>query len=101
MVVRSALVVGAAGWWRVLGSPSLVVMLLSISSRSSQALLLTTLVALATPAAAQQPLPLKYKGPMTTPAISAGDLMTRLYVYADDSMMGRVGTVGPSPRSSG
>ena len=48
-------------------------MLLSISSRSSQALLLTTLVALATPAAAQQPLPLKYKGPMTTPAISAGD----------------------------
>ncbi len=64
-------------------------MLLSISSRSSQALLLTTLVALATPAAAQQPLPLKYKGPMTTPAISAGDLMTRLYVYADDSMMGR------------
>jgi hypothetical protein len=34
-------------------------------------------------------LPLKYSGPATTPAISARDLMTRLYVFADDSMMGR------------
>lgn len=65
-------------------------MLLSNLSRSSQVVLLTALVALsASPAAAQQPLPLKYKGPMTTPAITAGDLMTRLYIYADDSMMGR------------
>ncbi|MGH7522732.1 MAG: M28 family peptidase [Gemmatimonadales bacterium] len=40
-----------------------------------------------------QPLPLKYVGPPTVPAITAGDLMTRLYKYADDSMMGRdVGT---------
>jgi peptidase M28-like protein len=41
----------------------------------------------------QKPLPLKYVGPTTVPAITAGDLMTRLYKYADDSMMGReVGT---------
>ena len=47
-------------------------------------------------AAAQQgkELPLKYAGPPTTAPISAGDLMTRLYVYADDSLMGRqFGTV--------
>jgi hypothetical protein len=42
---------------------------------------------------ASKPLPLKYVGPPTVPAITAGDLMTRLYKYADDSMMGRdVGT---------
>ena len=35
------------------------------------------------------PLPLKYVGPPTVPAITAGDLMTRLYKYADDSLMGR------------
>ena len=40
-------------------------------------------------------LPLKYVGPATKPEISAGDLMTRLYKFADDSMMGRqVGRVG-------
>lgn len=38
-------------------------------------------------------LPLKYSGPPTKAEISAGDLMTRLYKFADDSMMGRsVGT---------
>ncbi len=38
-------------------------------------------------------LPLKYAGPPTTEPITAGDLMTRLYIFADDSMMGReVGT---------
>ena len=38
-------------------------------------------------------LPLKYAGKPTTPAISPADLMTRLYIYADDSLMGRqVGT---------
>src|SRR5690349_4382645 len=38
-------------------------------------------------------LPLKYTGGPTTPAISPADLMTRLYIYADDSLMGRqVGT---------
>src|SRR5262249_48960333 len=34
-------------------------------------------------------LPLKYAGPATGPAISAADMMTRLYILADDSMMGR------------
>jgi Peptidase family M28 len=43
--------------------------------------------------APDKPLPLKYVGPATVPAITAGDLMTRLYKYADDSMGGRpVGT---------
>src|SRR5262249_7444698 len=38
-------------------------------------------------------LPLKHAPQSTTPAITAADLMTRLYIFADDSMMGReVGT---------
>lgn len=38
-------------------------------------------------------MPLAYVGPPTTAAITACDLMTRLYIFADDSMMGRqVGT---------
>jgi hypothetical protein len=42
---------------------------------------------------AQQPLPLKHPPQPTVPAITAADLMTRLYIFADDSMMGReVGT---------
>ena len=32
---------------------------------------------------------LKYSGPATSPAITAGDLKTRLYIFADDSMRGR------------
>src|SRR5262249_1369965 len=44
-------------------------------------------------AAQAKELPLKYSGPPTKAEISAGDLMTRLYKFADDSMMGRqVGT---------
>jgi hypothetical protein len=40
-------------------------------------------------------LPLKYVGPPTSAPISAADLMTRLYIYADDSLMGReAGTIG-------
>jgi hypothetical protein len=40
-------------------------------------------------------LPLKHPARPTTPAITAADLMTRLYVYADDSMQGReTGTIG-------
>src|SRR6266571_3202196 len=39
------------------------------------------------------PLPMKHAPQPTVPAITAGDLMTRLYIFADDSMMGReVGT---------
>ncbi len=41
-------------------------------------------------AAAQRPeLPLEHTPQPTSAAISAGDLMTRLYIFADDSMMGR------------
>jgi hypothetical protein len=54
------------------------------------------LVAFPAALAAQQPaLPLKHAPQPTTPAISAADLMTRLYIFADDSMQGReTGTVG-------
>jgi Peptidase family M28 len=46
-------------------------------------------------AAAQSALPLKHAAQPTTGAITAADLMTRLYIYADDSMMGReAGTAG-------
>jgi hypothetical protein len=42
---------------------------------------------------AAAPLPRKYIGPPTVAEITAGDLMTRVYKFADDSMMGRaVGT---------
>jgi hypothetical protein len=34
-------------------------------------------------------LPLKHAPRPTTPAITSGDLMTRLYIFADDSMNGR------------
>ncbi|HEY8310614.1 MAG TPA: hypothetical protein VIG47_08660, partial [Gemmatimonadaceae bacterium] len=34
-------------------------------------------------------MPLKYHGGPTVPAITACDLMTRLYIYADDSLRGR------------
>ncbi len=34
-------------------------------------------------------LPLKHTAQPTTAAITAGDLMTRLYIFADDSMQGR------------
>ncbi len=45
--------------------------------------------------AAQAASPIKYKGPPTHPAITAADAMTRLYIFADDSMMGRqAGTEG-------
>jgi hypothetical protein len=46
-------------------------------------------------AAAQRPLPLKLAPRPTTAAISEQDLMTRLYIFADDSMQGRqAGRVG-------
>ena len=40
-------------------------------------------------------LPLKHDPKPTVAAITPGDLMTRLYIFADDSMQGRqIGTVG-------
>ena len=46
------------------------------------------LAVLASPAAAQE-LPRTHAPRPTTPAITPADLMTRLYILADDSMMGR------------
>jgi peptidase M28-like protein len=46
-------------------------------------------------AAAEAEGPLKHRPGPTSATIVAGDLMTRLYVFADDSMMGReAGTLG-------
>jgi Peptidase family M28 len=42
-----------------------------------------------TAASSARPLPRTYVGPATVGAISSGDLMSRLYRFADDSMMGR------------
>ena len=41
------------------------------------------------PAVDGSTMPLKYKGGPTVAAITPCDLMTRLYIYADDSMRGR------------
>jgi hypothetical protein len=57
----------------------------------------TTAFMLLVPAAAgaQAVLPAKHAARPTTSAITAADLMTRLYLYADDSMAGReAGTAG-------
>ncbi len=44
---------------------------------------------------AQTALPVKHAPRPTVPAITANDLMTRLYIFSDDSMMGReAGTLG-------
>jgi len=43
----------------------------------------------ATASATSKPLPLKHAPEPTTAAITPADLMTRLYIFADDSMMGR------------
>jgi hypothetical protein len=58
---------------------------------------LLALSALPTQVAAQRaaPLPLKHRPQPTTAGITAADLMNRLYIFADDSMMGReTGTTG-------
>ena len=47
------------------------------------------MLATASSLAAQAPLPLKHASRPTTSAITTGDLMTRLYIIADDSMKGR------------
>jgi len=57
-------------------------MRLSISAVASS-------VALAAAVASAQQLPLKRQAKPTRPAITAEDLMSRLYVYADDSLGGR------------
>ena len=47
-------------------------------------------IAFVAPARAQSPLPLKHAPARTQTAITPPDLMTRLYLYSDDSMMGRL-----------
>ena len=47
-------------------------------------------VALTAQARAQTALPLKHAPARTQTAITPADLMTRLYLYSDDSMMGRL-----------
>ena len=42
-----------------------------------------------TPSAGRAPLPLKRAPTPTTAAITSTDLMSRIYAYADDSMLGR------------
>ena len=64
-----------------------------IPSPFRRALALSALLPALLAAQARQPLPVKYSGPPTKAPISEQDLMTRLYVFADDSLMGRqVGT---------
>ena len=53
-------------------------------------LVLGALVAVARPVSAQMAQPLKHAPARTQTAITPSDLMTRLYLYADDSMMGRL-----------
>src|SRR5690348_17900289 len=61
----------------------------------SLAMLLPAVAAAAAAQAAPRMLPLKHKPQPTTGAITAADLMTRLYIFADDSMQGReAGTEG-------
>src|SRR5689334_8414500 len=52
--------------------------------------ILGAFVVIAAPAAAQMALPLKHAPTRTQTAITPSDLMTRLYLYSDDSMMGRL-----------
>src|SRR5881396_3668427 len=47
-------------------------------------------LAVAAPAGAQTALPMKHAPSRTHTAITPSDLMTRVYLYADDSMMGRM-----------
>jgi hypothetical protein len=69
-----------------------------MSVRSTSALALAAhlgATSLAGAQAAKTELPLKYAAKPTTEEITAADLMSRLYVFADDSLMGReVGTKG-------
>ncbi len=55
----------------------------------------TVVVAQGAPRPTGADLPRTWSGPPTTAEITPGDLMTRLYIFADDSMQGRAaGTLG-------
>src|SRR5437879_13216429 len=55
---------------------------------AGRSVILGALVAMASPAAAQMALPLKHAPARTQTAITPADLMTRLYLYSDESVMG-------------
>src|SRR5579872_1560095 len=78
------------GWLVPTSTPGMISMA-STGALTVRGLAVALALGVAGPLAAQGPreLPLKYSGPPTVPAITAGDLMTRLYKYADDSMGGR------------
>ena len=65
------------------------------------AFLTLALTAGAAGAAGAQQLPLKRMAKPTRPAITAEDLMSRLYVYADDSMGGRAGGTPYNDKATG
>ena len=69
-----------------------------MSIKSVVAVAVMTPVVLGAQSVVSQPdtkLPLKHAAQPTSPAITAKDLMTRLYIFADDSMQGReAGTLG-------
>ncbi len=77
-----------------LRAASLAAALVAASALGVPALARAQAAADAVPAPAA-PLPLKHAPQPTTGDITAADLMTRLYIFADDSMMGReAGTLG-------
>src|SRR5919197_1595519 len=59
------------------------------SMQAPRLAILGVVFALTARASAQSALPLKHAAERTRTAITPADLMTRLYLYADDSMMGR------------
>ena len=65
------------------------------------ACLTLALTAGAAGAAGAQQLPVKRAAKPTKPAITAEDLMSRLYVYADDSMGGRAGGTPYNDKATG
>jgi len=66
-----------------------------VTKLRSTGALAAALALVAAPALAQAALPLKHAPAPTTAAITPADAMTRLYILADDSMMGReAGTAG-------
>ncbi len=68
-----------------------------MSVRSTSAFALAALLGTASMAVAQsaRELPVKYTATPTTDSITVADLMSRVYVFADDSLMGReVGSKG-------
>ena len=66
------------------------------------ALAVVSAIVVTVPAAVRgQQLPLKHAGGPTTPSITVADAMTRLYIFADDSMKGReAGSAGDMKATS-